>query len=266
MGTIQDWDASDWAAGAAVASVLVNLLLVLVATRQLSLGRRLREEEARPLVHVAADVTGTHVIRLVTTNLGRTMARDVRLSFDPPLDTTLQEGDIIPQLLDRMTEPIAQLAPKERVVCVWDRLDPRMASDLPGRHLVVARYTSSRRRRLVRRVATRYVDEYVLDLSKFAGMNLELDAAGRIADELRAMRESAQRHLSGELALIVRNVDGTLPAPSGMDAISTDVSADGAAVEAAEEPAESASPGGPTKIRNPGSGWPAHIEIHPPDA
>jgi hypothetical protein len=76
------------AALAAWATVLIYIVIGLFAWRQVRKARKLREEQARPFVIV--DFEPGFLVYLTVENLGRTMARDVRIQFGKPLETTLE--------------------------------------------------------------------------------------------------------------------------------------------------------------------------------
>jgi hypothetical protein len=82
--------ATDWAAvtaWAAWATVAVYVVLGIFAWIQVLQARRLREEQARPFVIV--DFEPGFLVYLTVENIGRTMARDVSIRFDKPLESTL---------------------------------------------------------------------------------------------------------------------------------------------------------------------------------
>src|SRR5215218_5772519 len=82
--------ATDWAAvtaWAAWATVAVYVVLGIFAWIQVLQARRLREEQARPFVIV--DFEPGFLVYLTVEDIGRTMARDVIIRFDKPLESTL---------------------------------------------------------------------------------------------------------------------------------------------------------------------------------
>src|SRR6266566_5525424 len=102
------------AAWAACATVVIYILIGLFAWRQVSEARKLREEQARPFVIV--DFEPGFLVYLTVENLGRTMARDVRIQFGKPLETTLERPREIDETpLSR--EPIPTLPRARRSAC-----------------------------------------------------------------------------------------------------------------------------------------------------
>jgi hypothetical protein len=107
-----DWSAV--AAWAAWATVGIYVVLGLFAWTQVREARKLREEQARPFVIV--DFEAGFLVYLTVENLGRTMARDVRINFDKPLESTLPgRPDIDESPLFR--EPIPALPQARRFAC-----------------------------------------------------------------------------------------------------------------------------------------------------
>jgi hypothetical protein len=66
---------------------VVALVAAFVAWRQVREARRLREEQAQPfvVVDIEPNPNDLQVLELVVANIGNTLARDVKISFDPPL-------------------------------------------------------------------------------------------------------------------------------------------------------------------------------------
>jgi hypothetical protein len=84
-----EWTASDWAG----LQFVVLVVAALVAYRQVSEARRLREEQARPFVLIDVVVWNT-IAEFTITNSGATIARNVRFEFNPPLKSSLQHKAI----------------------------------------------------------------------------------------------------------------------------------------------------------------------------
>lgn len=79
-------DASEWAAVGIWLTLVVYALLARFARHQLREARELRVQQARPFIVV--DVTSREVMMYVSVrNLGATIARDVVVAFDPPIQT-----------------------------------------------------------------------------------------------------------------------------------------------------------------------------------
>ncbi|MER7049527.1 hypothetical protein [Streptomyces jumonjinensis] len=75
-------------------------------------------------------IPGSSLLVLVVENIGQTPARDVRITVDPPLETTLgaERAAILARAVGR---PIATLPPKRRLPFVMDVSHRLYNSDLP---------------------------------------------------------------------------------------------------------------------------------------
>jgi hypothetical protein len=131
---------TDWAAvtaWAAWATVAVYIGLGIFAWIQVLQARRLREEQARPFVIV--DFEPGFLVYLTVANLGRTMARDVSIRFDKPLESTLSG----PREIDEsplFREPIPTLPPGKKIRVLFDQYAARMEAKLPLTYDVTLRY------------------------------------------------------------------------------------------------------------------------------
>jgi hypothetical protein len=76
---------------AAVASAVILLIAAWAALRQLGEARRLREAQFRPFVIVDLEVTKPPLIYLTITNRGPVQAKNVRISFAPPISSSLDD-------------------------------------------------------------------------------------------------------------------------------------------------------------------------------
>ena len=150
--------ADAWAAIAAWVTLLVLGVTAIFAYLQIRDARRLREEEARPVVVVDFDVDRRpHIIDLAFENFGRTTAHNVKVTFDPPLTSKVFNGDYV----HFFSNTFPTLAPGKRVASVFDSAIQRLQSDLPKHYEATAVYTD--------RNGRRYEDKYPLDLSVLEG-------------------------------------------------------------------------------------------------
>lgn len=92
---IGDLTADDWQALGTWAAVLVGGGAARYAYKQVGEARQLREAQAQPFVVVSVEQSPlvSHYIDLTIENVGHTLARDVRVTFDPPFASKLQEKD-----------------------------------------------------------------------------------------------------------------------------------------------------------------------------
>jgi hypothetical protein len=94
--------------------------------------REIREAEARPYVVADFEPEEPPFVNLVIANLGRTMARNVRLEVDPPFDSSVYRSGPVPLARFKLfTEGIPALAPGKRIVLLFDQMYQRADLDLP---------------------------------------------------------------------------------------------------------------------------------------
>ena len=123
-------------------------LLVLAAIfgwSQLNEAKELREEQTRPFVVIDLDSTIRPFFDLVVKNIGSTMARDVRVTFDPPARTT--EKGVNLDRLKAFREGISTLPPGKELRTFFDSGPDRNKSDLPDSYEVTVTYQDQSRKR-----------------------------------------------------------------------------------------------------------------------
>jgi len=153
-----DWSSSAWAA----LTFLVLVAAALVAWRQVSEARRLREDQARPFVIIDFHPWST-MIELKIKNVGATLARDVKFEFDPPLTTTHDDtpgrGNLME--LNLFKNGIPSLVPGKEITLFFDQFPARIGQGLEMTYDVRISYTDAK--------GTPYFEPTVLDLSMYLG-------------------------------------------------------------------------------------------------
>lgn len=117
---------------------MIVLIAALVAWRQLSEARRARLEQARPQVTVRLDTPKPGgAIEIVLANIGRTMARNVSVTFTPALQSTF-DGTVGADPPWRIADlsiwnDLPTLAPGQEFRTTFDTPRRRFDSQLPDR-------------------------------------------------------------------------------------------------------------------------------------
>lgn len=176
-----DWTAV--AAWAACATVGIYIVLGLFAWRQVREARTLREEQARPFVIV--DFEPGFLIYLTVENLGRTMAREVSIRFDKPLESSLsgrREIDETPLF----REPIPALPPGKKIRVLFDHFNGRLDAGLPLTYNVELRYRGPVGR-------NEWRDLYRLDLGMYLGSQLPPKGIPELVAEVENLRTEIAR-------------------------------------------------------------------------
>lgn len=136
LAAITDWSwgPQEWTAVGTVVTAGIAAAAAIVAYFQLRQARQLREDQARPfvVVDIVPSEVDLHVLDLVIENVGNTVAQDVRLSFDPPLASSLADYDLAGSVLIR--EGIPTMPPRRRIEFLFDISHQRLNTDLPKRY------------------------------------------------------------------------------------------------------------------------------------
>ena len=148
-----------------VAAQLVVLLgAALVAWKQVKEARTLRLERNRPFVVVDFDLDESkgYLIFFEVANVGNSLARDVRIKIDPPLESAI---DIEVGKLKMLNEGIATLPPGKKLRTFFDMSFRRNEDrpDLAMNHVATVEYTDEKRKRP-------FKDTYDLDLDQYMNM------------------------------------------------------------------------------------------------
>ncbi|GAA4259851.1 hypothetical protein [Dactylosporangium darangshiense] len=176
-----------WAATASWTTAAIAIGAGVVAYKQVGEARRLREEQAQPYVvaYMEINEAANWIVDLVVKNYGTTIARDVRITSNPPIRRTKDAGrgteDV--WLFDRL--PV--LVPGQEWRTLWDVGFERKDSNLPDRHRVVVTYADSRGRPME-------PTESELDWGSH-WQNLRVNAYGihQAAEALRAIQKSVAK-------------------------------------------------------------------------
>lgn len=140
------------------------------------------------------------LVYLTVENIGKTMARDVRIKFDKPLDSTLQgRREIDDSPLFR--EPIPALPPGKKIRVLFDTYEERVASELPLAYEVRIKYRGTSRN-------AKFDDLYKLDLGMYLGSALPSKGIPELVGEVEKITEEIKRWRGSSLeGLLVRTND-----------------------------------------------------------
>jgi len=165
---------------------VVVLGAVIYARGQLAEARTLREQQTRPYVVVDLDMQSRPpIINLSVGNIGQSSARDVQISFEPPLRSTLDK-DRPRSELPFLRSGIPTLPPRKRIETIFDTGPDRFNANLEDTYTAKVKYKGDAGRT--------YEDTYILDIGMFYG--LEYITPRGLADlhgELREIRQEIQK-------------------------------------------------------------------------
>ncbi len=164
------WNAIAAASQAVAALVTIGAfvaawLAARIARGQLEEARKLRVEQSQPYVVVDFEHSPAWdgLLDVTITNIGQTPARDVRIYFDPPLGSTVNESDDV-RFHDMaiFRDGIPFMAPNRKVRIFFENLESRYKrEDLPRSYRARVSFETE--------TAGRVENEYVLDLNQYYG-------------------------------------------------------------------------------------------------
>jgi hypothetical protein len=185
------WKAEDWSALGTCVTALVAVIAALFAGSQVREARRTREERSQPFVVV--DIQPSRVwhnlLLLVVENIGATLARDVQISFQPALTTSLADSHLPSSALLR--EGITSLPPRRRIEMLFDISHDRLKADLPLRYDVTVKFKDARGRS---QEPLRYVIDlavlYDLEVVQERNVHHAAEALEKVSDTLKSWSTS----------------------------------------------------------------------------
>ena len=127
------------------AQLLVLLGAAGVAWSQAQEARRLREDQNRPFVVIDVDFVGSSELFLFVRNLGTSLARDVRITIEPPLKSSIE--DISVAKFKMLKDGITTLAPGKELRTFFDQGFMRHDSGLPLVYAATITYSDDRHQR-----------------------------------------------------------------------------------------------------------------------
>ncbi|HVF12699.1 MAG TPA: hypothetical protein VNA87_06400 [Actinomycetota bacterium] len=193
-----DWSPAAWAAIGACATFLVYVVIGIYAVRQVGEARRLREEQARPWVVVDFDVNFAAWVTFE--NIGRTLATDVRVRFDPPLTSTLPQ----PWSWERsslLRDGLPSMPPNKQWRLLFDSFPERVkVGTLPMIYDVEVEYLGATSNKP-------YKTHYKLDLNLDVGAGRPPKGMAELVDTLDSIRAEMSKWTDRHGGLITFNFD-----------------------------------------------------------
>ena len=166
MGEVAEWISSlspeQWSAFGTLLTALIAAVAAIFAWLQVRHARQLREDQAQPFVIVSFRPSAVwgHAINLVVENIGNTVAKNVRITFDQPLVSKARSMDINDSQL--IKEGIHVMPPSMKIETLFDLAHERYGTDLPMVYMATVSYQGIR--------GKRETMEYALDMGVFYGL------------------------------------------------------------------------------------------------
>jgi len=120
-----------------------SVIASIFARFQVREAGRTREAQSQPFVVVDIEPSRVwpNMLNLIVENSGTTLARDVRISFNTPLRTSIADLELADSVLLR--EGIPSPPPRRRVATLFDLSHDRAKTDLPMRYDVTVSFTDA---------------------------------------------------------------------------------------------------------------------------
>lgn len=201
------WDSETSAYVAALAQVgtfVIALVAAAFAWRQVREARKTREAQSQPfvVVDIVPGKLWANRLTLVVENIGSTLARNVKLTFNPPLSSSFDDNAIAKSLLIR--EGISVLPPGRRIETLFDYTHDRLEHKLPMRYEVTVQFADHRGK----------AEEslpYVLDMEYIYDLELEgeksLHNVANSLDKIRLQMEAWRSSRGHGLEVWTRDVE-----------------------------------------------------------
>lgn len=186
MALSPSWTDIVTATSTAVTAMILGLTAAY-ASRQVAEARRLREAQVRPFVMLAFEIDDYPLIVLRIRNTGSVIARNVRMSFEPPLRTSeVLKTKTSLHDLPLFREGIPSLPPGRGLPVMLDSYFEIDKGNLPRTYRVHVTYEGEVFRRKGQRAT--YEDDFVLDLRVFEEVvRLEGTPTKQIVDALKGI-------------------------------------------------------------------------------
>ena len=178
----------EWQVYLVAAQLGVLLIAALVAGWQVLEARRLRLERNRPFVVVDFDIDMSkgYLIFFEVANTGTSLARDVQIGVEPPLESAI---DIDVGKLKILNEGIATLPPGKKLRTFFDMSFRRNEDrpDLPMTYTATVHYADEKRTR-------EFTETYDLDLDQYMNMQFVTShGVDDIYDEIKRTRKVMEK-------------------------------------------------------------------------
>lgn len=194
--------AADWQAIGSVGTLVVAVVAALYARSQVKVAQAVRADQSQPQVVVDFGLHLGFMVEIVISNIGTTTARNVKLSFNPPLASTF-ENPQDPFLASRiLTEGIPTLPPGKEYHILFENGNARYnAKELPASYEATAKFQDNRERL--------YEEKYILDFRLYYDYIITPnDGLHEVSKSLEKIQKTLNGwNESGKLSVISRDGD-----------------------------------------------------------
>jgi len=194
---LQPMSATAWAAVGTWVTAAIYVAILIYAIKQVGEAKSLRRAQTRPFVVV--DIEPGWALYLKIENIGATLARNVRFSFDPRLASSMQKPWEIEEA-PLLRDGVDTFPPRKHYRIFFDAFQDRAGrDDLPMVYTATVTYEDSD--------GHGYVDHYTLDLNSILHTSPEQPGLEKVGQELERMRKYFDRWTDGVRGLLVHARD-----------------------------------------------------------
>lgn len=160
---------AEWiVAGATVVNTIILVAAATYAAAQVKATREATEAQMRPWVMADFDfMSRPPIISIYVENFGRTPAKDIVLSFDPPLRSSFDDASGKVAAQGFLARPLETLAPGKRIETIFDNGRLRSKANLEDIYKVTISYKGLPPGATKE---TEYTETHVLDIGVLWGM------------------------------------------------------------------------------------------------
>ena len=192
-------------AAATVVNTVILGAAAVYARGQVKASRESAETQTRPFVVVDLDFDKEPPLMYLTIeNVGRTVASDVLLSFDPPLRSSFdKEGTAAVRDLALLSRPIATLPPGKKYEVLLDVGHQRAGADLDDEYQATIFYDGNPPGA---KKPKRYKSTYVLDIGLLWGLEYTVRRGTKdIYEQLKKLTDEARKWAATSGGLLVKS-------------------------------------------------------------
>jgi hypothetical protein len=134
-----------WQAISTIVAAAAFVVALAIGWWQLSAAQKVRKEQARPyiVVDILPGLASVKLLDLVVTNIGKSPAFDLTITFDPDPERAGEVGQFTLKDARILKEPTPMFAPGREFRMYFDHSVDRYQSDLPMSFKVTAKYRDS---------------------------------------------------------------------------------------------------------------------------
>ncbi|HEX7938866.1 MAG TPA: hypothetical protein VF483_07710 [Gemmatimonadaceae bacterium] len=175
----------------------IYVAILIYAIKQVGEAKRLRRAQTRPFIVV--DVEPGFLLYLTITNIGKTLARNVRFEFPRPLEAAVEKPWEVTEA-PLLRNGVPSFPPGKRYRLFFDSFQQRVErGDLPMEYEVVVGYEDDEKHP--------YEDRYILDLNSIMHTSPEEKGLPELVKQTKEIATTLKKWTDGGRGLLVHARD-----------------------------------------------------------